>query len=125
MLSPVNPGFAGYRQAGEWIEAHTPPDARVLDLKGWGLFYGRRAGYSFGEIDQAARDQNLRWVVTHDSLLLGPWYYCDFLRRLVGTRQPVRSFPEHRTSGVARVHIFDLGSDLARSEAGPSSRTRR
>src|SRR5262249_47939556 len=126
LLSPINQGFCGYREAGEWLIDHTPVDARVLDLKGWATFYGRRAGYSFGEIDQAAQDPKLGWIVAHDSLIIGPWDYCKTMRRIVGGRSPVRSFPERRHAGIAQVHIFDLSQKLARtgtrSDLGPSAR---
>ncbi len=51
----------------DWLAAHSPHDARVLDLKGWALFYGERQGYTFGEIAQAEHDPNLRWIVAHDA----------------------------------------------------------
>ena len=114
LRAPLNPGFRGYRLAGDWIAAHTEPEARVLDLKGWGLFYGRRSGYSFANLGSARGDRELRWVLAHDSLLIGPWPYCDLLREVVAGRKPVCSFPERRQPGVAQVHVFDLRPSVAR-----------
>ena len=115
LIAPINPGFRGYRQAGEWLAAHSPRDARVLDLKGWAAFYAERAGYKFEELAQAEHDPGLGWIVTHDALLIGPWSYCDALRRVVGDRSPVKSFPDERRPGIAHVHIFELSGKLARA----------
>jgi hypothetical protein len=125
LIAPINPGFRGYRQAGEWLAAHTPGDARILDLKGWAKFYGERAGYTFEELAQAEHDPRLGWIVAHDALLIGPWFYCDTVRRLVGDRSPVKSFPEERRPGIAQVHIFELSRKLARAVAAPESGSRR
>jgi hypothetical protein len=116
LLAPINQGFRGYRLAGEWIAAHTPADAHVVDLKGWATFYGERTGYSFGELDQARQDPKLGWLVAHDALLIGPWDYCEFLRTTLNGRSPVRSFPESRKPGIAQVHVFDLAQKLARRD---------
>jgi len=116
-LAPVNESYAGYRQAGDWLEAHTAPDARVFDLKGWALFYGQRPGYSFGDLGRAPGEAGLSWVVAHDAFLIGPWSYCQSIRDLVGDRTPIRSFPETRRKGMSQVHIFELSPGTARSEA--------
>jgi hypothetical protein len=125
LLTPINQGFQGYRAAGEWLKAHTRAEARVLDLKGWATFYGQRAGYSFAELDQASRDPNLRWIVAHDALLIGPWDYCKTIRKIVASRTPVQSFPERRRPGIAQVHVFDLSQELARSETDSIPSTHR
>ncbi len=107
LIAPVNAGFATYRPAGEWLAANTAADARILDLKGWASYYGGRRGYGFGEIDDALRDPNLRWVVAHDAFLVGPWSYCDIIRGAVAGKARVKSFPERPRRGVAQVHIYD------------------
>jgi hypothetical protein len=125
LIAPINPGFRGYRQAGEWLAANSPRDARVLDLKGWAAFYGERAGYTFEEMTQAEHDPALGWVVAHDALLIGPWTYCDALRKVVGNRSPVKSFPEERRLGIAQVHIFEVSGRLARAGLTPVPDSRR
>jgi hypothetical protein len=125
LIAPVNPGFRGYRQAGEWLAAHSLRDARVLDLKGWATFYGERAGYTFEDLAQAEHDPGLGWIVAHDALLIGPWYYCEALRRVVGDRSPVKSFPAERRPGIAQVHIFELSGKLARAGLTPAPDSRR
>jgi Dolichyl-phosphate-mannose-protein mannosyltransferase len=125
LIAPINPGFRGYRQAGEWLVANSPRDARVLDLKGWAAFYGKRAGYTFEELAQAEHDPALGWVVAHDALLIGPWSYCDALRRVVGNRSPVKSFPAVRRPGIAQVHVFDVSGKLARAGSTPAPASRR
>jgi hypothetical protein len=123
LLAPINPAFQGYREAGKWLSANTPADARVFDLKGWATFYGKRPGYSFGEIDQAKNDPKLGWLVAHDALLIGPWDYCEVVRKAVAGRTPVKSFPEQTRPGIAQVHVFDLSQKLARSDNSPSPRS--
>jgi hypothetical protein len=120
LLAPINPGFEGYHAAGNWLSAHTPAGARVLDLKGWATFYGQRGGYSFDNLEQAPSDPELGWLVAHDALLIGPWDYCKVLRQTVAGRDPIKSFPERRRQGVAQVHIFDLSQKLARSHKPPA-----
>jgi hypothetical protein len=118
LVAPINQGFLGYRQAGEWLRERVPGDARVLDLKGWARFYGNRPGYSFDGLAQFERDRNVGWVVAHDALMTGPWFYCEILRRVVDGRAPVASFPVNRQPGVAQVHIYDLSKSLARDDRG-------
>ncbi|QEH37866.1 hypothetical protein OJF2_64580 [Aquisphaera giovannonii] len=117
-IAPVNPGYASYRPAGEWIAANTAADARILDLKGWASFYGCRQGYGFGEIEDALRDPNLRWVVAHDAFLVGPWSYCDIIRGAVAGKACVKSFPETPRRGVAQVHIFDRSIPAVATSGG-------
>jgi hypothetical protein len=125
LIAPINSGFRGYRQAGEWLGAHTPRDARVLDVKGWASFYGGRAGYTFEDIAQAQHDPALGWVVVHDALLVGPWSYCETLRRLVGNRSPIKTFPEKRLPGTARVQVFELSGMLVRGGSTSAASFRR
>ena len=127
LVAPVNAGFRGYRQAGDWLTVNTPGDARILDLKGWATFYGQRAGYSFAEVAQADQDRELGWIVAHDAFLAGPWNYCQMIRKLVGNRRPVASFPKDRRPGESQVHVFDLSPEVARNKvmASPSSSTHR
>jgi hypothetical protein len=122
-LAPVNESYAGYRLAGEWLERNTAPGAKVFDLKGWASFYGRRDGYSFGDLDRSPVEAGVGWVVAHDAFLIGPWPYCQTVRDLVGDRAPVRSFPEVRCKGMSQVHVFELSPAVARSErGGPAAR---
>jgi len=122
-LAPVNESYAGYRQAGEWLERNTAPGAKVFDLKGWAQFYGRRDGYSFGDLGRSPVEAGVGWVVAHDAFLVGPWPYCQTVRDLVGDRKPVRSFPEVRRKGMSQVHVFELSPAVARSETvGPAAK---
>jgi hypothetical protein len=123
-LAPVNESYAGYRQAGEWLERNTAPGAKVFDLKGWALFYGRRDGYSFGDLGRSPAEAGVGWVVAHDAFLAGPWPYCQTVRDLVGDRAPVRSFPEVRRKGMSQVHVFELSPAVARTEQGGPAATR-
>nr|WP_303652675.1 glycosyltransferase family 39 protein [Paludisphaera mucosa] len=115
-LAPINADYNGYRAAGDWLAAHAPPDAKVFDLKGWALYYGRRPGYSFADFPAADGDPNLRYLVAHDAFLIGEWPYCQAVRDHVAGRPPIASFPPTRRKGVAQVHVFELTPALARSE---------
>ncbi|AMV39988.1 glycosyltransferase family 39 protein [Planctomyces sp. SH-PL62] len=120
-LAPINADYNGYRAAGDWLAAHAPPDAKVFDLKGWALYYGRRPGYSFADYGEAADDPKLGYLVAHEAFLIGEWPYCDTVRALVDGRSPIASFPAVRRKGVARVHVFELAPGLARSGPAPGS----
>ncbi|HKI20609.1 MAG TPA: hypothetical protein VKA15_22155, partial [Isosphaeraceae bacterium] len=118
MTAPIDSGFAGYRQAGEWLGAVTVAGERVLDPKGLSLFYAGEAGYTFATLTDGSHDPAVRWVVLHDALLQGPWDYCKLLRELVDDRRPTRVFPVNRVRGSAQVYVFDLsrpGDKTARS----------
>jgi hypothetical protein len=121
LVAPINVSSRGYREAGQWVAANTPRASRILDLKGWAAFYSQRAGYTFADVSQAERDQELRWIVTHDAHLAGPWDYCETLRRLIGDRRPIVSFPRDRLPGEARVLIFDLSTSVARKSGAAAS----
>jgi len=122
-LAPLNRSYLGYRQAGEWLAAHAEADSKVFDLKGWATFYSRRPGYGFARIGEGSQDRSVRWLVAHDSLLKGPWFYCDIVRNMVQGRKPVESFPKRPEPGVARVHLYDLsiasGADHAEIASQP------
>jgi len=120
-LAPLNPGYAGYRQAGEWLAEHSNADAKVFDLKGWAIFYSRHPGYSFNRISEGSEDRSVRWLVAHDALLTGPWFYCDIVRNMVQGRKPVESFPKHPHKGVAWVHVFDLSQGVEGERADLAS----
>jgi 4-amino-4-deoxy-L-arabinose transferase-like glycosyltransferase len=123
-LAPLNRGYLGYRQAGEWLAAQTDPNARVFDLKGWAIFYSEHPGYSFARIAEGTEDRGVRWLVAHDSLLNGPWFYCDIVRNMVQGRRPVASFPARPERGIARVHVFDLAPTSGVSPSEVASKPR-
>jgi Dolichyl-phosphate-mannose-protein mannosyltransferase len=108
LTAPIDSGFAGYREAGEWLGAKAAPGERVIDPKGLALFYANETGYTFAKLTDGAHDPSVRWVVAHDAFLHGPWDYCKLLRELVGERHPAQVFPLHATRGASRVYVFDL-----------------
>lgn len=118
-LAPINGGYNGYRQAGEWLAERASADSTVFDLKGWALYYGDLPGYSFADYGQSVGDPKLGWLVAHDAFLVGEWSYCQTVRDIVAGREPVKSFPEARRKGISRVHIFQLQPEVARSESSP------
>ncbi len=108
LTAPIDSGFAGYREAGEWLGAKASPEERVIDPKGLALFYANETGYTFARLTDGAHDPSVRWLVAHDAFLHGPWDYCKLLRELVGDRRPTQVFPLHATRGASRVYVFDL-----------------
>jgi hypothetical protein len=127
LLAPIDSGFAGYREAGEWIAAKAAPAERVIDPKGLALYYANETGYTFARLTDGAHDPKVRWLVAHDALLHGPWDYCTLLRELVGERRPVQSFPAHAARGSSRVYVFDISKPGNQAAVAPaaSARTRR
>jgi hypothetical protein len=107
-LAPIDPGFHGYRLAGEWLSAIAGPGEGMVDPKGFSLFYAGRQGYTFASLGQAAQDQNVRWVVAHEALIFGPWDYSKSIRAIVADRQPVRVFPAKPQRRVSKVYVYDL-----------------
>jgi hypothetical protein len=119
LTAPIDSGFAGYREAGEWLAARAAPEERVIDLKGLALFYANETGYTFARLTDGAQDRNVRWLVTHEALLHGPWNYCTLLRELVGDRQPTETFPRQATRVTSRVFVFDLAKPSEKAAAAP------
>jgi len=115
LAAPIDSGFSGYRQAGEWLATSSATGDRVLDLKGLALFYAGKPGYTFSNLTDGAHDPAVRWVVAHDALLHGPWDYCEFLRGLVADRRPACVFPDHPARGTSRVYVFDLSKPADRT----------
>ncbi len=109
LAAPIDSGFAGYREAGEWLVSQTSAGERVIDPKGLALFYTNEKGYTFARLSDGAHDPNVRWLVVHDAFLHGPWDYCKLLCELVGDRRPVQVFPVQPRRGESRVYVFDLG----------------
>ena len=90
-----------------WRGGDVPPDARVVDVTGWTLYYGQRPGYTFANLVEAPTDPDLRWVVVREAHLHGPWAYCQQIRALVAGLQPVAMFPENPGRRQAVVYVFD------------------
>jgi len=114
-IAPLDRAFIGYRQAGEWLASLAVPGEGVIDLKGFSLYYAGKTGYTFATLDEGHQDPRVRWIVTHDAHLNGPWDYSKILRSLVQQRRPIRTFPEMPERGIARVYVFD------RSQAGDAT----
>lgn len=110
LARPVNGDLAGYRQAASWVSEHLPPEGRVVDATGWTQFYASRPGYNFGNLRDAPSDPNLRYVVIREAHLHGAWWYCDVMRAIIQSREPIAVFPEHPRKGQARVFVFDRTS---------------
>jgi Dolichyl-phosphate-mannose-protein mannosyltransferase len=127
LTAPIDSGFAGYREAGEWLGAKASPTEHVIDPKGLALFYANETGYTFARLTDGAHDPNVRWLVAHDALLHGPWNYCTFLRELVGDRRPAQTFPLHAARGASRVYVFDISKPANQAARAPAdgSATRR
>jgi hypothetical protein len=104
----IDAGFGGYRQAGEWLAASAGETDRILDPKGFALYYADKQGYTFATLDQGIHDASLRWVVAHEALIFGPLDYGKAIRQVVHDRRPVRIFPARPTRGVSRVYVYDL-----------------
>ncbi len=123
--APLNTEFAGYRAAGLWLRQHVPADARVVDLTGWALFYGRRQGYTFANLIQIPTDPSIRWVVAREAHLRGPWPYCDQLRALVGDSTPVAVFQGTHQRHTPRVFVFDRSRAASTPTAQDDNKNRR
>jgi hypothetical protein len=107
-IAPLDPAFMGYRQAGEYIAKLAGPEEGLIDLKGFSLYYASKTGYTFANLDEGRKDPKVRWIITHDAHLNGPWDYSKTLRSLVQERVPLQTFPEKASRGIARVYVFDL-----------------
>ncbi len=114
LLSPVNAGLGGYREAGHWLSSHPENAGRVVDLTGWSQYYGGRDGYTFENLIAAPSDPAARWVVAREAHLKGPWEYCQRLRALVDGLQPVAEF-RGTVDGArpTRVYLYDRQPVLA------------
>jgi hypothetical protein len=107
LARPINENLVGYRQAARWIGEHLPPGGRVVDATGWTQFYADRPGYTFANLREAPNDADLRYVVIREAHLHGAWWYCDVLRAIVRSREPVATFPPEPAKGQAKVYVFD------------------
>ena len=123
-VSAIDPGFHGYRQAGEWLASNAPQGDVMLDPKGFSLFYAGRPGYTFATLEQGVHDPRVRWVVAHEALVYGPWHYSKAIRDVVGDRRPIRIFPEKPAHRVSKVYVFDLAQPADHMAGAPRSRRR-
>lgn len=118
--APINDQFIGYRYAGGYVLNNVPQDARVVDLTGWSLYYGERQGYTFANLDLAMGDPTLCRIVVRDAHLQGPWEYCQRLKRLIGDRKPILTFPEHPVGKQSLVFVYDWSKEPGRTAQAPS-----
>ncbi len=107
-IASIDPGFHGYRQAGEWLASSALPGEGMLDPKGYSLFYAGKSGYTFASLVQGVHDPRVRWVVAHEALVFGPWDYSKAIRTLVADRRPIRVFPAKPAHRVSKVYVYDL-----------------
>jgi Dolichyl-phosphate-mannose-protein mannosyltransferase len=126
-LAKIDPGFAGYRQAGEWLATAGGGAERVIDPKGFALYYSERPGYTFANVNDWSHEPGVRWVVAHEALIFGPWEYSKAIRDVVGRRHPVRVFPLKPVRGVSKVYVYDLTTSPGTTALAPvdAIRTRR
>ena len=124
LMAPLNDQFYGYRGAAAYLAENVPPDAKVVDLTGWALFYGERTGYTFANLIEAMGDRSLTRVVVRDAHLKGRWEYCQQVQRLIGDRKPVRTYPEHPVGKQSLVFVYDWSDEASRAARGPSGETR-
>lgn len=117
-LLPINFTKEGYKQAGQWVAEHVPPNDRVVDVTGLSLYFGSKDGYTFANLDHAERDPELRWIVVRDNHLKGPWTYCRQLKELVKGLEPVAKFPVDPRPGQSRVYVFEKPVNLAGKTPG-------
>jgi hypothetical protein len=117
-VAKIDPGFTGYRQAGEWIASSAGRDELLIDPKGFSLYYAGKHGYTFATLGQGIHDPAVRFVVAHEALIFGPWGYSKAIRDVVDNRQPVRIFPAKPERGVSKVYVYDLSQPSDRT-AGP------
>jgi hypothetical protein len=121
--TPINDRFAGYRDAARYLQEHAAPGERVVDVTGWSLYYAERPGYTFANLVEAMGDPSVRRVVVRDAHLTGPWEYCAQIRKLVGDRKPVATFPEHVGPKQSPVFVFDWSDEATRTaEAAKAER---
>jgi len=121
LAAPINDRFVGYRGAADYLVGHVPDGAKVVDVTGWALFYGQKPGYTFANLVEAEGDPSVRRVVVRDAHLTGPWPYCERIRRLVGDRKPVASFPTHPVRKQSVVFVFDWSDEAGPATAGASN----
>ncbi len=107
-IASIDPGFHGYRQAGEWLARSALPGEGVVDPKGFSLFYAGKPGYTFATLAQGVHDPRVRWVVAHEALVYGPWEYSQAVRTLVADRRPILIFPAKPAHRVSKVYLYDL-----------------
>jgi hypothetical protein len=124
LLAPINDQFVGYRGAAGYLSEHVPKDEKVVDLTGWSLYYAERHGYSFGNLIEAMGDKDLKRIVVRDSHLTGRWEYCRQVRRLIGDRKPVASYPEHPVDKQSVVFVYDWSENSSQTAKGPSTEKR-
>jgi hypothetical protein len=117
-VAAIDPGFGGYRQAGEWLANSALAGEGLIDPKGFAIFYAGKPGYTFATLGQGIHDPAVRWVVAHEALIYGPWEFSKAVRTLVGDRRPIRIFPAKPARGVCKVYVYDLsqqGDRVSRS----------
>jgi len=126
-IAAIDPGFGGYRQAGEWLADSALTGEGLIDPKGFAIFYAGKPGYTFATLGQGIHDPAVRWVVAHEALIYGPWDYSTAIRTLVADRRPIRIFPPKPSRGVCKVYVYDLRrrGDQISGGVDPQSRSRR
>jgi hypothetical protein len=126
LVRPINQPMVGYRDAGAWLATQSAAPGAVADATGWSMFYSQRPGHTFATLGEAPADDQIRWVVVRQAHLVGPWWYCQIFRDLVGRREPVAVFPSELKPDESRVLVFDRRAPEVRqiSWQGETSRRR-
>ena len=108
-IASIDPGFHGYRQAGEWLASVGPPRRGHARSQGFLALLRREDRDTPSQRSpQGVHDPRVRWVVAHEALVFGPWDYSKAIRTLVADRRPIRIFPAKPAHRVSKVYVFDL-----------------
>jgi hypothetical protein len=108
VVSQPCPGpFHVYRDAADWLLAHTNVRDPILDMTDWPLYFSDRSGYPFARVYDASFDPDLRWVVVRRPHVEGPWNYSKVVRDLVADRRPVAEIPPQAAPGQLQILIYD------------------
>jgi hypothetical protein len=124
-FAAAGPGFSPYHQAGAWLAAHAEEPGAVLDLTNWSLYFSERTGYQFGDLYDASRNPQTRWILAQAGHLQGKFPYTRAVRALVGGREPVAVFPASGQDGGSQIAIYDRNEPERRVMAGASPNVRR
>jgi hypothetical protein len=124
VAAPINGRFAGYRGAAEYVAGERARGGEGGRRDRWTLFYGERTGYTFANLVAAAGDPTVRRMVVRDAHLAGPWWYCTEIRKLIGDRKPVASFPEKPSREQSVVYVYDWSDRAVQSARGVATERR-
>lgn len=118
---PIGHSALGYKMAGTYLAELTEPGEPIIDLSGWASFYAERPGYGFTRLHEIDPGNPSEYLVVRKAHLVGPWDYCERMRRIARDAELVATFPKNSGEPTSEVRVYRRRGAIVETADGSGS----